>query len=202
MVRRSTLIVLVIFIVLVGAAILWPRLQKQEDEQAATPTTAPAQPLIYAQDMPGMLWIQFTDAAGNQVAVERATVDEAWVIVGESGGASDSARISSVAGQLLAMRATRTFDTDLGVGEVGLGNPAYTITIRTTTGEQIVTRIGNLNAVGNGYYIQVDNEPVVIVAKLVLDEILRILTEPPLLPTPTPEITETLIPEGDATSTP
>ena len=202
MVRRSTLIVLVVFILLAAAAILWPRLQKQEEEQAATPTPAPVQPLIYGQGMPGMLWIQFTDVSGNQVAVERATVDEAWVIVGESGGTSDSVRISSVAGQLLAMRATRTFDTDMGVGEVGLGNPSYTITFRITTGEEIVTRIGNLNAVGNGYYIQVDNEPVVIVAKLVMDEILRILTEPPLLPTPTPEVTETQLPEGEPTSTP
>jgi cell division protein FtsL len=202
MVRRSTLIVLIIFILLAAGAILLPRLQKQEEEQTATPTTAPTQPLIYSQSMPGMLWIQFADAAGNQVAVERATVDEDWVLVGESDGTSDSARISSVAGQLLAMRASRTFDTDLGVGDVGLNNPAYTITIRTTTGEEIVTKIGNLTAVGNGYYIQVDDEPVVIVAKLVLDEILRILTEPPLLPTPTPEVTEILVPEGEPTPTP
>lgn len=202
MVRRSTWIVLVVFILLAAAAILWPRLQKDDEALEATPTVAPVQPLIYEVGSQEIRWIRFADAAGNLVEVERPSAEDDWVMVGESGEISDSVRISSVAGQLLAIRATRTFDTDMGVDSVGLDNPAYTITIRTSSGEEIVTRIGNLTAVGSGYYIQVDDEPVVIVAKLVLDEILSILLEPPLLPTPTPEITETLLPDTEPTGTP
>ena len=202
MVRRSTLIVLVVFILLAATAILLPRLLKQDQEPEATPTIEPAQPLIYDLGLQTMLWIQFSDAAGNQVTVERPSAEEDWVMVGESAETSDSTRIISVAGQLLAMRATRIFDTELGVDAVGLDNPKYTIAIRTSMGDEIVTRIGNLNAVGSGYYIQVDDGPVVIVAKLVLDEILSILTEPPLLPTPTPETTETPTSEAEPTPTP
>ena len=202
MVRRSTLIVLVVFILLAGLAILWPRLQKEGAEQDPTPTIEPALPMIYTLTSQEILGIQFSDAAGNQVAVERESAEENWVMEGESGDTTDSTRISSVVGQLLGMRATRTFDTALGVDSVGLDNPAYTITLRTSKGDEITTRVGNLNAVGSGYYIQVDDEPVVIVAKLVLDEILSILTEPPLLPTPTPEVTQTTLPDSEQTPTP
>ena len=202
MVRRSTWIILVVFILLAAAAILWPRMQKQAEEPEAAPTIEPALPLIYDLSLQPVLWIQFSDAAGNQVTVERPSAEEDWIMVGESEETSDSDRITSAVSQLLALRATRIFDTALGVDAVGLDNPTYTITIRTSTDEEIGTRIGNLNAVGSGYYIQVDDEPVVIVAKLVLDDILRILTEPPLLPTPTPEVTETLISEAEPTATP
>jgi hypothetical protein len=202
MVRRSTWIALVIFIVLVAAAVLWPRLQKEEETQEPTPTAQPVQPLIYDLGSQIMLWIEFADAAGNRVEVERESATDDWVMVGETVETSDSFRIGSVAGQLLAMRATRTFEIELGVDTVGLDNPVYTIIIRTTAGDEIVTKVGNLTAVGSGYYLQVDDEPVVIVAKLVLDEILSILTEPPLVPTPTPEVTETALPDIEPTPTP
>jgi hypothetical protein len=202
MVRRSTWIVLGIFILLAAAAVLWPRLQKENETQEPTPTVQPDQPLIFDLDSQDMLWIQFADAAGEQIEVERESAEADWVVVGESPEISDSFRIGSIAGQLLAMRATRTFETELGVDTVGLDNPAYTITIRTTSGDEIVARIGNLTAVGSGYYIQVDDDPVVIVAKLVLDEILSILTEPPLMPTPTPEVAETALPELEPTLAP
>lgn len=202
MVRRSTWIFLAIFVLLVAVAVLLPRLKKSDDTTEPTATTQPSQPKVYDLNLEDVVWIQFMDAQGNLVEVERESPTAEWVMVGETLETSDSFRIESVAGQLLAMQAMRTFETDLGIGTVGIDHPGYTITIRTTTGNEIINKIGNLNAVGNGYYIKVDNEPVVIVAKLVLDEVLGILTEPPLAATPTPEATETVLPELELTPTP
>jgi hypothetical protein len=202
MVRRSTWIVLAIFIILVAAAVLWPQLKKSDETPEPTATNQPTQPKVYELNPEQLLWIQFMDAQGNLVEVERESPTAEWVMVGETLETSDSFRIGSIAGQLLAMQAMRTFETALGIDTVGIDNPNYTITIRTTTGDEILNKIGNLNAVGSGYYIKVDDEPVVIVAKLVLDEILSILTEPPLVATPTPEVTETALPELELTPTP
>lgn len=202
MVRRSTWILLAIFVLLVAVAVLWPRLKKSDDTPEPTATTQPSQPKVYDVNLEDVIWIQFMDAQGKLVEVERESPTAEWVLVGETLETSDSFRIASVAGQLLAMQAMRTFETDLGIGTVGIDHPGYTITIRTTTGKEIINKIGNLNAVGNGYYIKVDNEPVVIVAKLVLDEVLGILTEPPLAATPTPEATDTVLPELELTPTP
>jgi len=202
MIKRSTWIVLAIFVILVAAAILIQRTTNETELVEPTPTIQLVQPLLYDLGSSALTWIQFTDAEGNLVEVERESAAAAWVVVGESEETSDSFRIGSIAGQLLTMQAMTTFETALGIEVVGLDAPAYTITMRTSAGEEIVTTVGNLTAIGSGYYIQVSDGDVMVVAKLVLDEILGILTEPPLLATPTPEITETAVPELETTPTP
>lgn len=202
MVRRSTWIVLAIFVLMVAAAVLLPRLQKTDETPESTATNQPTQIKVYDLGLEDVVWIQFMDMQGKLVEVERESPTADWVMVGESVDTSDSIRIGSIAGQLMAMQALRTFETELGVNAVGIDNPNYTVTVRTATGDVIINKIGNLNAVGSGYYIKVDDEPVVIVAKIVLDEILGILTEPPLAATPTPEATETELPEIEQTPTP
>lgn len=202
MVRRSTWIVLAIFVLMVAAAVLLPRLQKTDETPESTATNQPTQIKVYDLGLEDIVWIQFMDMQGKLVEVERESPTADWVMVGETVDTSDSIRIGSIAGQLMAMQALRTFETELGVDAVGIDNPNYTVTVRTTTGDVIINKIGNLNAVGSGYYIKVDDEPVVIVAKIVLDEILGILTEPPLAATPTPEATETELPEIEQTPTP
>jgi hypothetical protein len=201
MIRRSTWITLAVFAALVVAAFIWQRYKKEAEPVIPTPTFQLIQPALYDLGTDIITWIQFADAEGNVLEVERESGSDPWVMVGETAETSDSFRIGTVAGQLLSIRAMTTFETELGIETVGLKNPAYTITIKTAAGEEIVTNIGNLTAIGNGYYIQVDEGEVVVVAKLVLDEVLGILTEPPLLATPTPEVTETLIAE-DVTPVP
>lgn len=202
MVRRSTWIVLAIFVLMVAAAVLLPRLQKTDETPESTATNQPTQIKVYDLGLEDIVWIQFMDMQGKLVEVERESPTADWVMVGETVDTSDSIRIGSIAGQLMAMQALRTFETELGVNAVGIDNPNYTVTVRTATGDVIINKIGNLNAVGSGYYIKVDDEPVVIVAKIVLDEILGILTEPPLAATPTPEATDTELPEIEQTPTP
>ncbi len=90
---------------------------------------------------------------------------------------------------------------------VGLTTPAYTITITTADATIVVTDIGTLNAIGDGYYVRVDSGQVVLVDKVVMEDVINLLTNPPLLPTATPEVTptETVAPIGSgsqATPTP
>ena len=202
MIKRSTWVVLAIFVILIAAAILIQRTTNETELVEPTPTIQLVQPLLYDLGSSAITWIQFTDAEGNLVEVERESASADWLVVGESEETSDSFRIGSIAGQLLTMQAMTTFETALGIETVGLDAPAYTITMRTSTGEEIVTTVGNLTAIGSGYYIQVNDGDVMVVAKLVLDEVLGILTEPPLLATPTPEVTETAVPELETTPTP
>lgn len=201
MIRRSTWITFAVFAVLVVVAFFWQRYKKEAEPVIPTPTFQLTQPLLYDLGSEIVTWIQFSDAEGSVLEVERESGLDPWVLVGETAETSDSFRIGTVAGQLLSIRAMTSFETELGIETVGLKNPAYTIIIRTSAGEEIVTTIGNITAIGNGYYIQVDEGEVVVVAKLVLDEVLGILTQPPLLATPTPEVTETAIGE-DTTPAP
>mgnify|MGYP001036304500 CR=1 FL=1 len=202
MIRRSTWITLAVFITLVVTALVLQRYKKDEVAVEPTLTPKPAMPLIYNLTAQDIIWIEFKTASGNLIEVERNSPSASWVIVGETEETSDSSRIESIVSILVGMRATRIFEAPLGIDTVGLDSPAYTITMRTTSGEDVITRIGELNVVGSDYYIQVNNESAVMVAKLALDEVLKIFTEPPLVATPTPGATETLLVEIESSPTP
>jgi hypothetical protein len=203
MIRRSTWILLAVFILLVVAAVLWNRFKPGTGEEIpAAPTATPLKPLLYELGSNIITRIQIVDAEGNEVVVERASGADSWVLGGDMADQSDSFKIGSIVGQLLAIKAMTTFQDPLEINTVGLENPQYVITMTVDTGDVIVTRIGNLTAIGTGYYVQVDQGNVIVVAKRDLDGVLDMLVNPPVLPTPTPEVTETPIPEAEPSPTP
>ena len=203
MIRPSTWITLAIFIVLALLAwVLLPRIMKDEQDTETTPTAQPTQALLYDLTTQEISWVRFSNAEGAVVEIERESASGGWIMQGEGDGTSDSERISSIVGIIANMQVMRTFDVELGIETVGLDNTTYTIALRTFTGNEIVTTIGNLNQVGSAYYVQVDGEPPVLVAKQVLDEVLSVFTNPPLLATPTMVPTETTLPMVETTPTP
>ena len=203
MIRRSTWITLAIFIILaVLAWVLLPKIITDDETIETTPTVQPTQSLLFNLTTQDISWVRFSSAEGATLEVERESASADWMLTGAVEGTSDSERISSIVGIVANMQVMRAFDVELGIETVGLDNPAYSITLRTFTGDEIVTNIGNLNQVGSAYYVQVDGEPSVLVAKLVMDEVLSVFTEPLLLATPTPEATETALPEVEITPTP
>jgi hypothetical protein len=54
---------------------------------------------------------------------------------------------------------------------------------------KIVTFVGAKTAIGSGYYVRTDSGQVIIVDKDVMDNVLNMLTNPPLIPTATPQVT-------------
>jgi hypothetical protein len=202
MIRRSTWIVLAIFSVLILVAVLWRNYKKNNPAAEPTPTVQAILPALYDLGTDVVTRIRFADAGGKTVEVERAAAYSSWVMVGESEATSDTFRIETLAGQLFALQAMTTFETAPAINTVGLVIPAYTITMTTSAGNSFVTRIGDITAVGTGYYVQVDNGAVIVVDQLEMQNILDILTNPPIMPTPTAEIIDTVIPESDSTPTP
>lgn len=203
MIRRSTWITFAIFIVLgLLTWVLLPQLKKNDETAETTPTAQPTKSLLYDITTQDVTWVKIADASGSAVEVERASASASWVLVGETEETSDNDRINAMVGVLVNLPAAKTFDTAPGLDVVGLDDPDYTITIRTYTGDEIVTKIGNLNVVGTGYYVQVGGDPVVLVSNIVLDQVLGIIKEPPLAATPTPEVTEPVQSEITVTPSP
>jgi len=202
MIRRSTWILLAIFGVLVLAAVLWKRYKPETEIDVPTPVAQAVQPALYDLSSAGVLRIQIIDADGNEMVIERGSTADSWIIAGESEETSDTFKIGSLAGQLFALQAMTTFQIPLETSAVGLNNPAYTITMRTDSGDEIVTKIGDLTAIGSGYYVQVDEGDVVVVDQVSLDPVLDMLENPPLMPTPTAEISETITPDPESTAIP
>jgi Domain of unknown function (DUF4340) len=191
MVRRSTWIVLAIFAVLVGFAWFFQRYQAKKAE--ITPTVVPTTALTDLYNLTGkqVSEIKISDSSGNQISFYRDPVTLKWVVADVPADKVDSVKIESVSAQLFALQAQEYLDPSLSLASVGLVIPTYTITMTTTDGGQLVTLVGNQTSIGTGYYVSINSGSVIIVDKVVMDSILDLLINPPLLPTPTPEVSPT-----------
>lgn len=191
MVRRSTWILLGVFVVLVGLAWLFTRYQanKTVDVSTATPTVTPVK--LYTLTSTQVNEINIAAPAGKKIDLYRDPASSNWYITNLPADQADSLQIESINEQLLSLSVQDTLTQSLPLDSVGLVTPAYTITLTTTDGTQLVTYVGSQNAVGDSYYARVDSGQVVLVRKVELDTVLNLLTNPPLLPTPTPEVTGT-----------
>ncbi len=203
MIRRSTWIVLGIAVALILGYVLWQRYQpEQEPEVEAVPTFAPVVNLFAPDDL-AVSGITFSRAADGQMAViawDAAT--GAWSMPDVPAEAVDGGRMMSLVGQLFAMTVERTLDTALAPDVLGLDAPAYTIQLSMDDGSQRFLRVGDMTAIGTGYYVQLDEQAPVIVAKAELDAVLGIIDAPPLLPTATPAPTDIPAPADGETTGP
>jgi hypothetical protein len=207
MVRRNTWIMLVIFVLIGGFVFGYQRLQANKTSAVATQTPLATEEKVYALTLAGVDRITIEDQAGESITTYRDPETINWVIDGLPYDTVDSAQIQANVTQLLDLMVKQTLAEDLTLDAVGLDTPAYTITMTSMDGSQVITTIGNVIPSGNGYYLRVGSGPVVIVDINVIQSVVGMLKNPPLLPTPTPEVTPTetgtpVAPETPATPTP
>jgi hypothetical protein len=207
MVRRNTWIMLVIFVLIGGFVFGYQRLQASKTSDVATQTPLATEEKLYAITLAGVDRITIEDQAGESITTYRDPQTINWVIDGLPYDTVDSAQIQANVTQLLDLTVKQTLAEDLTLDVVGLDTPAYTITMTSMDGSQVVTTIGNVIPSGNGYYLRVGSGPVSIVDINVIQSVVGMLKNPPWLPTPTPEVTPTetgtpVAPETPATPTP
>lgn len=191
MVRRSTWILIIILVILVGFAWVFPRYRANKAENTATASPTAALPNLYNLTGTQVNKITISDSSGNRIGFYRDAGSTQWAIEDVPADQVDSFQIESVSAQLFALQAQMSLTETPPLDSVGLVTPAYTITMTTLNGGQLITYVGSKTPIGSGYYVQVNSGKVMIVDKLVMDDILNLLTNPPLLPTPTPEVTPT-----------
>lgn len=191
MMRRSTWIVLAVFVLLVGFTIFFQRYQanKSNNISTSTPTVPPA--YLYELKNAQVNDIKIADNAGKNINLYRDPTSSKWTIEGIPVDQVDSSQIESIASQLKSFQVQDTMTQTVSLASIGLDKPAYTITLTTNDGSQLITYIGMQTAIGTGYYVRNGTGQVMIVDKTTMDDIINLLKSPPLLPTATPEVTPT-----------
>jgi len=201
MVRRSTWILLVILAILVGFTWLFQRNQanKTENTRTATPTIA----LVNIYDLIGkqVNQVDLSDSTGDKVVFNRNAESGQWSITNIPVEPVDSFQIESNLVQLFAISAQETLTQTPPLESIGLVTPAYSISMMTANGETINTYVGSITPIGSGYYLRVGSGPIIVVDKHVMEDVLNMLINPPLVAIPTPEITasETVLPIDSGT---
>lgn len=182
--RRSTVIYLVLFAVVLGAAYYFnDRAKTAEAEVTPEPTTAPAEYLFTSADgLP--THIKIGSKAGEVVEVVR-NAENVWAMILPEEAAADQGSVEAAASQVATMRILERVP-HLASEAVGLEDPEYTMSLKFTSGVERNIKIGVPTPTGRGYYVRVDDTEIVIVSNSAVDSFLGLLSKPPYAPTEIP----------------
>lgn len=180
--KRSTWIVLVIFLVLVGLTVYLNQNKPVTEEADVTP----AEPVEYlfseTDGLPTSIDIQ--SKTGEQVAIERNEAGE-WVLKQPVETEANQGSAEAAASQLTTLRIVSR--PEVAPAEAGLVEPSFILTVKLTGGRIEIVRIGDLTPTSSGYYTNITgSDEVLIVGKTGLDALLTLLTSPPYVETQTP----------------
>lgn len=182
MIRRSTVVYLVLLLVLAGAYFYLKTRQKPADTTLTPEPSAEVSYLFTAEaGMPSSIRIE--SKAGKTVEIARGT-DNAWALTQPTSAKADQGAAEAAASQITTMR---VLDKVTGVDPkvVGLDVPEYVLTVKFTSGERTVD-VGVLTPTESGYYVRDTAGKIVIVSKDAMDALISLLDNPPYLETPTP----------------
>jgi hypothetical protein len=185
MIRRTTWIVLLMFLVVL-AGLVWVQRSNQDQEPEIAPTTA-NQSLFDLQEQ-ALTRIAVQSSDGKNLELVRPAQGE-WSLTQPQNAPADSAAVQSALSQFLSSTIVSSPGSLPGLEALNLENALYKILLVSQDGSQIVLNIGNETPTGSGYYVLASNQSqVVVVNKFGLDALLNLLENPPLLPTPAAEI--------------
>jgi hypothetical protein len=121
---------------------------------------------------------------GQEAGVQRAGED--WQLT-PSGEPADRLRVNSLVLRLASVRATYRVASVSNEAEFGLAAPTMFATIRLASGESRTLTIGAKAPAESGTYVRKDgDEAVYLVSNALVQDLERIVTEPPRPPSPTP----------------
>ena len=184
MIRRSTVVYIIVLLVVAGAYLILDRRAQQAGSLPPSEPTEEISFLFSAEDgVPTSIRLQA--GSGETVQVAR-NAEGAWALDRPVEAAAKQGEAESAASQVTTMRIlNRTPQIDLAV--VGLTDPAYVLTVKFNSGTERTANIGVVTPTESGYYVQdASGGDVLIVSKSAVDALLRLLTNPPYLETPTP----------------
>jgi len=180
--KRSTGIVLVVFLALVGLMLYLNQKNAATGATDVTPTAPVENLFTETEGLPTSIDIK--SKTGEQVTIERNNAG-VWVLKQPIEAEADQGSAEAAASQVTALRIVSR--PDVAPDEVGLIQPSYILTVKLTGGAVKTVRIGDLTPTSSGYYTSVDDSnEILIVSKTGLDALLTLVTSPPFVGTPTP----------------
>jgi len=189
MIRRSTWIILGVFLILVVAVLIWQRVQENQQAQI-TPTAA----VSYFFDLGGktIIGISITGPASQSVSATK-NADGSWTLTDPSGQPADSGRIDAAVGSASGLVVISTLNQVEDLETLGLNPASYHIELTLDDGSRLIASVGGLTPTQSGYNAFIEGQPLKIVERYALEDILTLLSNPPILQ-PTPNGEGTLAP--------
>jgi hypothetical protein len=189
MIRRSTWIWVGLFAIALVAAFIYQR-TKENVQADATPTAG----LTYLFDVQDseVIGLRITGAGGDSVAMQRGEGGE-WELSEPEGEPADQSRIDSAVTQVETLRVLSTLEQEPDADVIGLDPAEHRLAITLANGESQEALIGSETPTGSGYYARLEGGgPLQVANKTSVDSVLELLNDPPIAPTPTVTVEETV----------
>jgi hypothetical protein len=184
--KRSTWIAVVIFFTLAGTLYY---LNQREPTEDTTEITTPAPVEFLFSDDDGVPTSISIEADSGETVVISRNEEGVWVLEQPMEAEADQGFAEAAATQLTSLRIESR--PEVPSEDVGLVQPSYTLIVRFNGDTRKTVRIGDLAPTEIGYYTSFyGSDEVLIVGKIGLDSLLKLVSSPPYLNTPTPPAPE------------
>ena len=195
MVRRSTWIVLGIFVLLLVSLLVYQRVSKKEaDEEpvvdiAELSNLEPIEQLFNIPIDAYVTGLLVENYEGGRVEIRRNGKEEDWLLI-EPAGDADQDTIDRVIDQILSVEIDESLTEEIGLDSLGLEEASKTISLRISNGGVFKLYIGDVTITNTSYYARITGRNPLVLKKFPLDSVLNWLDDPPIQdpPTSTPEM--------------
>lgn len=197
MIRRSTWILLVVFALVLGGAILWSRSPSASGSTVAADATPTLEPLwsVATTDILGLRVEDLeTDAV---VELRRGDEQTPWRMVEPEEAPADAARVEWAVTALVSPRPQATLPLPDDLEPFGLAEPSMRVTVYLAGDVARAFDVGRVSPTGGVYYVTVPGRAeIVLLNEYSLSDVLSLLDELPYAPTATPGEPTSLPPTG------
>lgn len=185
MIRRSTVVYIVILLALAGAYYYLNNRDQPAADILVSPEPTGQITYLFAADSGVPTSIRVESKSGEVVEVARDD-DNAWALILPIESRAEQGASEAAASQVTTMRILGEVP-DVDPELLGLEDPEYLLTVKFNEGMERTLHIGVVTPTETGYYVQdASGGDIFIVSRSAVDALLGLLGTPPYLETPTP----------------
>lgn len=190
MIRRPTVVYMVILLALAGAYYYLNNRDQPAADILVTPGPTDQPTYLFNAESGIPTSIRVQAASGETVEVAR-DADNAWALILPLEAKAEQGASEAAASQVTTLRVLDVVP-DVDPEIVGLKVPEYLLTVKFNNSVERTLNIGVVTPTESGYYVQdASGGDVLIVSRGAIDSLLGLLTAPPYLETPMPSLPAT-----------
>jgi hypothetical protein len=178
MIRKSTGIILALFVALVGFAFVLN--QRSQASISETTVTPPADKAFPTEALANLLEISYINSNGNVLHIMKQKSGN-WTFAADAQKQINQARIFEIISNLNSLEAHSKVTAASRPEDLGLSPPLQQIILKNGQDQSSRIKIGSLTPTNSGYYFQADDDGVVIVGKGGMETIFSLLSEDNLI---------------------
>jgi hypothetical protein len=184
MIRRSTWIILIVFLAVLGGGLYFQKYQS--NKQAQVTPTSEMKLLFLGVDKSQITGFEIDSSQAKKLVVAKDQ-SGSWEVAGYTAADTDPTGIDSMLTQITNISVVSDLETAPALDIIGLSTPAYAFKVILQDGQQKTVYIGNLTPTKSGYYARLEEGNPVVVSKNAVDNLINTMDKPPIA-TPVPTL--------------